>query len=225
MRRIFGRLTAAATLTLGVTGCGLVNPPDALEITSAPPPAATSRPIGLGPALLLTPADLPPGYEPVPDGSAGPASLTQLGTGVQQCGEEAAVRGKTAQALFTRGPTGPFVAESIVAPEDGNAPAVIEAMAAAPARCPNITGQAPGMAAEVTVSLSQMTVPPLGDRSTGTQVVASVQGMPLTIRGTVIGFASRGLAVVVVVMGLGEVSKEEAVTVARAALARIAAVK
>ncbi len=54
---------------------------------------------------------------------AGPGGVTDLGSGVQQCGgatvpSVTATAAESAQALFSKGMTGPFVAEAITAPGD-----------------------------------------------------------------------------------------------------------
>lgn len=212
------RYLTAAALALCLGGCSFLDPPKPLATTTAPAPAAPDIEVSgdlLG-RLLLTPADLPAGYAPMPAQASGPGAMTGLGTGVTQCGgAPSGTPAATAQTVLAKGMTGPFVAEVVAAPGDAAARELVADVAAAAAACPNFSGDAGGT--KVTVSLSQMTVPRYGDVASGVQLVATPEGLPVSIHGYVVAFAYRGLAVTVLVMSLQEIDKAAAATVVTAA--------
>jgi hypothetical protein len=203
--------------------------PSATELSNAPDLRLSGDMLR---SLLLRESDLPSGYSANVPGApmdAGNASVAGLGTGVQQCGgaqvastgASGSPDGPAAQTFFTKGMTGPFIAEVIAAPGNAAARQLVDAVAKAPSACPNFSGKPEQLGSEVTVSLSQLTVPHLGDVSSGAQLVADMDGLPVSVRGKVYAIAYRGLAVTVVVMGLTEVDKVEAESIATAAARRV----
>lgn len=64
----------------------------------------------------------------------------------------------------------------------------------------------------------------LAEKSAGTQLVATVEGGPLTISGQMVAFAYRGLAVTVIMMSMTGLDKAQVTEVARAAEAKVEAV-
>ena len=233
MRKVVLTILAVAVIAAPVAACSRIRPPETPHVTNSPAadasaPRRTDLRLTRGQvsALLLTPGDLPPGYTATPTAAGNAGSLTDLGSGVQQCGGATAATPASsgpatpvAQAMFQHGPAGPFVAESVASTTDRAAREVIAAIAAAPAQCPNFSTRPEGLGTEVTVSLAQMPAPPLGDAAAGVRLTASVTGL-FGLHGKVVAIAYRGVSVTVVVMGLAEPGPEVE-TIAKAALDKV----
>jgi uncharacterized protein YceK len=152
------------------------------------------------PGVLLSAADLPPGWTEVLAGTANAASQ------VSGCGTTASTRDPQAAVAFSKAVLGPYLAETLaVTPSARN---TVERLRQVIADCAQ-------------VSVTPLDVPPMGDDSTAFALEAGVPGVGMSLHGQVVAVSRGDVLMVVTVVGMSTVDTPTTVLIARQALAKL----
>jgi hypothetical protein len=173
--------------------------------------------------MLLTTADLPAGYVATPAGT-NPAS--GMGPSLHDCGSARSSPSPgtarvDALAVFQQGVT-MFVAEGLTVTDEATARGTIEGLATVTRDCGAFSGVGgPGL--DISVTLAQLTFPPVGDGSAAFRMTGSLGGVATAIFAHVVAFRHRDVVITVTVMGMRDPDVATTGAIVRSALAKVRA--
>lgn len=223
-------LKAAVVVTAGLA---IATPMPAIASSAGSSPAEEAAaasapalvPVAVSPApkrlksALLAEKDLP-GYQLLFDDNG--TSAADINTDVDSCDQRPgtkAGRTETAEISFVKDGFGPLLIENLTVTGPGPARAMIAGLAAAPRKCPTVKLKLFGQA--VTMKLTPLRVPRLGDAAAGIAFMVKLPDRKTPEPGKLIAVAYQGVVVNILLTGTHQPGPSEATAIATTAVRKL----
>jgi hypothetical protein len=198
----------------------------AAATTSAPGVASVAvapRPRPLTGALL-TMNDLPNGYRTMIGGAGGMSMMSNINTDADICDSHIGTtghKGQSAAAAFVKNGGGPMLFQSLAAVGPRGARDIVRGVAVAPRQCPTVLTNVPTSGQKARLRLAPLRVQRLGDAAAGLQFLVNLPAVGMTVHGKMISVAYRGVALTIMLVGVPQITPQEANYIAATAVRKL----